>query len=385
MKSLLCLLSEQHVPNLLSVHHYKPDQLVLIESAHMAKRRAADHFLKALEIGGLDYKERCTVEPLEAEDNLAAVRRALQRAYGNGPTSDWIANLTGGTKPMSIATYEFFKALGAKLVYTNVARPAQFLDMESNVSEDCDHRLGIKEFLAGYGFESKKSDQKIAEAESRARDWETSAKLFARQVSDEDILILDENERRRARDRGIELPSSRFRFPCDELRKTWLDNAETRKLTKHEAQFLTGGWLEVFFWNLLRRHSNELGIWDVKLGLEVGRCGDASGNDFDVAFVDNHGLSMVECKTGSQEHDPGADILYKVEAVVRQFRALRVRSYLATTAANVLDRNGNLKESLSTRAAIYQCRILTNSTIRELANYADDSGTVRRLLLQSNP
>ena len=39
----------------------------------------------------------------------------------------------------------------------------------------------------------------------------------------------------------------------------------------------------------------------------------------------------------AQEHDPGSDILYKVEAVTRQFRALRVKSYLATTGANVLD------------------------------------------------
>ncbi len=158
-----------------------------------------------------------------------------------------------------------------------------------------------------------------------------------------DILVLDDEERKRARDKGIELSAARFNFPCDELREIWLNGATARKLTKYEVEFLTGGWLEIFVWALLARHSDALGIWDVRLGLEVSRCGDQSGNDFDVAFMHNHGLSMIECKSGSQGHDRGGDVLYKIEAVTRQFRALRVRSYLATTATNVLDKENKVK------------------------------------------
>jgi Domain of unknown function (DUF1887) len=384
MRVLLCLLSDQHVPNLLSVHHYKPDQLVLIESEQMKSRGVASHFLRALKLGDLDYDPRHHIEALTAEDNLVAVRQALQRAYGKFPSGEWIANLTGGTKPMSIATYEFFKALGGKLVYTNVARPARLIDMNSDQLEDCSHRLGIKEFLAGYGFESRKADDKLAEAEERAREWAESARLLAQHPPEQDILALDDQERKKARDRGIELRADRFSFPCDKLRGIWLDGKATRELTKYEVEFLTGGWLEVFFWDVLTRHSEALGIWNVQLGLEVGRCGDQSGNDFDVAFMHNHGLSMVECKSGSQAHDPGTDILYKVEAVTRQFRALRVRSYLATTGGNVLGKENKVKESLQTRANIYQCRILVRAEIRELAQGADDIETVRKLVLGTN-
>ncbi|MFI5456516.1 MAG: Card1-like endonuclease domain-containing protein [Isosphaerales bacterium] len=347
----------------------------------MKSRQVAGHFLRALKLGGIDYDARHHTEPLSAEDDLAAVRQALQRAYGKFPNAAWIANLTGGTKPMSIATYEFFKALGGKLVYTNVVRPARFIDMSTDQAEDCGHRLGIKEFLAGYGFESRKADDKLAAAEARARGWAQSAKLLARHVCEKDILALDDQERKRARDKGIELPADRFNFPCDELRETWLGGETSRRLTKYEVEFLTGGWLEVFFWDVLTRHSEALGIWDVRLGLEVGRCGDQSGNDFDVAFIHNHSLSMVECKSGSQDHDPGTNILYKVEAVTRQFRALRVRSYLATTGGCVLDKENRVKESLQTRADIYQCRILVRDEIRELAQEADNVETVRKLIL----
>ncbi len=177
------------------------------------------------------------------------------------------------------------------------------------------------------------------------------------------------------------MPADRFVFPADGLSKIWLKGEATRKLSKYEAQFLTGGWLEVFVWDVLTRHADALGIWDVRLGLEVGRCGDQSGNDFDVSFMQNYGLSMVECKSGSQDHDPGSDILYKVEAVTRQFRALRVRSYLATTATNVLDKENKVKASLRTRADIYNCRILVRDEIRELAQAADNVETIRKLIL----
>jgi hypothetical protein len=356
----------------------------MIETAQMHSRNAAPSFLKALVLGGLNYHVQHHVEPLRAEDSLAAVRQALQRAFGKFPSGQWIVNLTGGTKPMSIATYEFFKALGGKLVYTSVARPSRLIDMNGGQDEECRHRPGVKEFLAGYGFESRKADEKTTEAEARARDWLQSARLLARHASEQDILELDDQERKRGREKGIELAADRFRFPCDELRTIWLNGTHPRKLTKYEVDFLTGGWLEVFFWDVLSRHSDALGIWDVRLDLEVGRCGDPSGNDFDVAFMHNHGLSMIECKSGPQGHDPGGDILYKVEAVTRQFRALRVRSYLATTATNVLDKENKVKESLRVRADIYQCRILIRDQIHELAAHADDAETARKLILDGH-
>lgn len=380
MRVLLCLLSDQHVPNLLSLHHYKPDRLVLVESKAMQKKCVSQNFLKALKIGGLDYSNSTHIQPLDAEDDLAVVRKALQATYGCFASGEWIANATGGTKPMSIATHEFFKALGGRIVYTNVNRPAQLLNLEDGTTETCSHRLTIKEFLAGYGFESRKSDDKITEAEVRAKGWSDCASLLAQNCGNNDVLLLDDNERKRARDKGIELPRERFNFPCERLQHNWLGDLSTRKLTKYEAEFLTGGWLEVFFWNLLTEHAQSLGIWDVRLGLEVARCGDQSGNDFDVSFMHNYSLSMIECKSGSQDHDPSSDILYKVEAVTRQFRALRVRSYLATTSNNVLDKDGNLKSSLRTRSEIYNCRILTANQVVQLAGESTTPDQIKSVL-----
>lgn len=80
MKVMLCLLSDQSIPNLLSVHHFKPDRLVLIESADMRRRKVANHFLQTLKLGGLDYTERSEIYPLDLVDDLEAVRQCLRKA-----------------------------------------------------------------------------------------------------------------------------------------------------------------------------------------------------------------------------------------------------------------------------------------------------------------
>lgn len=382
MKVLVCLLSPQHVPNLLSVHHFQPDRLVLVETPEMERLKCGRHFREALRLGGIEFApDALLVERLNAEDSVVEARDTLQRIHARFPEAEWIANITGGTKPMGIAAYEFFRAVGGKLVYTNVSRPATLIDLANGGTTNCNYRLGIREFLAGYGFEARKPADEIATEETRAKQWTRSAVLLAQHASDAEILSISDDERKRSRERGIELSADRMHFPNDELRSFWLEGAATRKLTKYEARFLTGGWLEVFLWNLLTRHAEALKIWDVRLGLEIARIGDQSGNDYDVSFMEDYGLSVVECKSGSQDHDLGGDVLYKVEAVTKQFRALKSRSILVTTGTNIFNKSGTIKESLQTRADIYRCRILTAEDIQALAGESVSADDVRTRLL----
>ncbi|MBN1605707.1 MAG: DUF1887 family protein [Polyangiaceae bacterium] len=390
MKALLCLLSDQHVPNTLCVHHIRPERLVLVESEAMGRREVGQHLLDALRFGGLDYGDRCDIEPLASEDDLEAIRAALRRAYGRYPSAEWTVNLTGGTKPMSIAAYEFFRALNGRLLYMNVKRPAVIADIEGGTEEACAHRLTIREFLAGYGFGLRKSPDSICEEEERARSWWPCAVTIAEHGAQEPLLNLaDDAQRARARKKGLVLAPGQLQPRSTEIRAALQETfglsydggSVLGALDEYQVRFLTGGWLEVFFWNVLQRNASALGLWDVRLGLDVGRLGAASGNDFDVSFMHEYGLCMVECKSGAQEHDPRLDILYKVEAVVRQFRALRVRAWLATTSDLIRDRStGKVKDAIENRAAIYNCHLVLHETIRDLARCPDDADSVRSAL-----
>ncbi|MCX7806130.1 MAG: DUF1887 family protein [Planctomycetota bacterium] len=395
MNVLLCLLSDQHVPNLLSVHHLKPDRLILLESEDMQRKSASRCFLDALKAGGLDYSDMRDIVSLDRVADFPAIQNALRSAYGKYPDARWTVNLTGGTKPMSIAAYEFFKALGARLLYVEANRPNEFRFFDTGTTETGMHNLTIKEFITGYGFSLSKPKDKVRQAEDRARRWGVCAREIARTASDQDLLILGDSDRDKARKKGLNLQPGQLTPSDPQLRerlaKTFSlqtkNNSLVGCLDRHACGFLTGGWLEVFVWGVLDKHTSALDLRDVRLGIEVAKAGDtASGsiapgqaNDLDVAFIHNYGLHVVECKSGAQSHDPKADALYKIEAVLRQYRALRVRSYLVTTSSNVLDRTGQIEDSIRNRAEIYGCRVITRGELKRLADRADDAGTVKEI------
>src|SRR5690606_19086683 len=146
----------------------------------MRARHIAENFLAALSAGGLDYADRVHIQSLSESNSVTAIQTALREAYSSHPAGEWIANITGGTKPMSITAYEFFKALGARVVYIDVRRPHELLDFEGGQAEICQHHLRISEFVTGYGFQLNKPAEKVAESETRARRWWECACAVAR-------------------------------------------------------------------------------------------------------------------------------------------------------------------------------------------------------------
>lgn len=385
MRILCCLLSDQIIPNLLSVHHLLPDRLILIQSIDMEKKETASHLLQALKIGGLDYDTRCETYSLREVDQLDAIRACIRNAFRHYTDADWTVNLSGGTKPMAIAGFDFFKAVGARLVYFNNQRPSELIDMETYTSEIVSHRTSTAEFLAGYGFGMAKKMEKIVQAENRARQWWPLARSIAGTAGDGLRVAWNDETRRRFREKGgqlqpghVQVNSEAIKEHVEVLGVDCQGKDLLGRIDKYQADFLAGGWLEAFIWGLLERHAEALGVWDVHLGIHP--CKDSGAdNDFDVSFMRRQRLSMVECKSGTQEHDPGADILYKVEAVIRQFRALGVSSCLATTSPLVLDEAGELKANIANRAAIYNCPVLTRNDIIQVAEGAESADLVAEM------
>ncbi|MBM3677893.1 MAG: DUF1887 family protein [Actinobacteria bacterium] len=388
-KTLVVLISEQHVPNLLSVHHFKPDSLVMLQTDEMARREAGARFLDALRLGGMDYSESHRSLAVPSADSPDEVYRLLSEVWG--PGARWIVNLTGGTKPMSIGAWNFGVEKCADLAYSNVSEPGRIRylrrqDPRSPVLEDMKHDLSIREFLTGYGFKVLKSQDAIDASHERARGWFETSRAIARENNGEDLLSLDEAERKRARSKGLRLET---RHQTEWLRSRMdLQHSIAASfalaggtlaggLDKYQVEFLLGGWLEVFFWGLLQERSRDLGVRDVSLGLQVGPARTAVGdegppNELDVSFIRNFQLTTIECKSGGQDHDPQAEILYKIEAVMEGFRALRVGKCLATTARSLADAEGHLKDAVRRRARLYDCAVITAREIRVLAEQPTD-------------
>lgn len=381
MKILCCLLSDQHIPNLLSIHHLKPDQLVLIESKEMNNKKRAENLLKALELGELDYKDRYDRVNLKEVSDFKEIRDCLETTYKKYSFDEWIVNLTGGNKPMSIMAYEFFKEKGAQLIYIEQSRPNEIINVLTFSHEKIEYRPNVEEFLTGYGF-GIKNPEEVKEGEERARMWwDISCKI----ASIEEGFSTPGSNWGQARRNGSDLKAGELIVKDEELKRkfsstfglTETENGLEGYIDKHIAQFLKGGWLEVFFWGLLDKHKDTLDIWDVRLNIKPKNNKEVN-NEIDVSFMKNYHLNIIECKSGNPMSN---EALYKLEAVIGQIRALHVRSWLATTSNEIFNKDGKtINENLLNRASLYRCSFINKFQIQQLAVNIDSPHKIKEII-----
>lgn len=399
--TLICLLSDQHMPNLVSVHHFKPARLVLVVTPETKKRHLDYFFEKALIAGELSYGDQCeTIELPSAvafnkiKESFAVLRAQLWES------GEIIINLTGGTKPMSIMLHEVFRDTAKRAVYIDVATPDQIYDVMENRFETSKYRPSIAAFLAGHGFRFDESRSALAR-QRKAKQLDGLATLIAQRQVEGSLLHLggsklttDTRYKLINNGESIELKKHELVIADNQLRNAIakyfnLQVAETSligEISAHGFNFLMYGWLEVFIWSRLRQHEVKLGISDVSLSRQIFdyRQGpDAEPallNEFDVTFMREHTLHVVECKTGAQSEDKKVDALYKLEAVIKQFGALRVNSLFASTSSNILNQKGKVKPGVIARAKALRCQLMPRSTISAIAAAPDDIAPLSKAL-----
>ncbi|NPV63066.1 MAG: DUF1887 family protein [Methanotrichaceae archaeon] len=81
MKVMVCLISDQHVPNLLSVHAVEPDLLFLVETPGMKAKRGASNFIRALRMGS-SKKPKCRIITLEPTSRTSPFRSSIFHILG---------------------------------------------------------------------------------------------------------------------------------------------------------------------------------------------------------------------------------------------------------------------------------------------------------------
>lgn len=387
MTVMACLVSQQHVPNLLAIRAVKPDWLVLLVTPGMKKRDKHTHLLKAPAAGGQDYSANYEVVDVTDENSIAAVSRALEQSLEKHPDDEWIVNLTGGTKPMSMGAYVFSRDKELKTLYIAESDQYHAVDLLDGASTVLDHHISTVEFLAGYGFDLRNSHM-LEKSEKGARKWVKIAAMLTAHHDDASLRhvlgrLQNLKERtmkvsRRAWEReglilsdrdDISLHNSSLRAAiAEEFDLNESGTTLTGHLNKYAAEFLTGKWMEVFVWGLLLSFENR-GIWDLHLGVTAGGKEPGESNEFDVSFMQDQSLCIVECKTGGQGHDPGANsTLYKIEAVKAGLVAIRMKTYLATTSPNVVEQGtGRIKPSVANRCKLYNCTIIHGEPLKEMA------------------
>lgn len=382
MTVLVCLISNQHIPNLLTVKAVSPDNLVLLVTPGMKKK--AGWFLKALAAGGLDYSGRANVIDITMENSVDETILTLNAAYAERPEDTWIVNVTGGTKPMSIGAFTFAQEHRLPALYIVESDQQNAIDLAGGSPLNLDgQHVTATEFLSGYGYEIRNPID-LERQNQRAVAWQDLGAMLTEHhhvPAVRDFLGMLQGMKnvtgKKWEKKGLTLSLE------DPL---WISHEGLRKkicatfglaeagralvghLDKPAIEFLTGKWLEYFVYGLLLPLVPEK-VRCLQIGLTTGLPGQGESNELDVSFMTERSLCMVECKTGSQRHDEkGNDVLYKMEAIKAGLGALRVRAFLATTSPNIIDPDtGTTREALVNRSRLYDCTIINGETLKEWA------------------
>jgi hypothetical protein len=107
---MVALIGEQPVPNLLPARHLRPDAALLVHTE--LTRTTASHVKKALE--PTVTSELFEVDPYD----MASIQlRLMERLVDLSRDDHVVLNLTGGTKPMAMASLEVARRLNSPFVY----------------------------------------------------------------------------------------------------------------------------------------------------------------------------------------------------------------------------------------------------------------------------
>ncbi|MDY0143361.1 MAG: DUF1887 family CARF protein [Bacteroidales bacterium] len=306
MKTILVsIISDQTIPNVLVIKEMYGlyDDLLFITSEYVEKK-GLDKWIEMACGLKADSVKRIKV----VEDDLDDVRTKL--ANLDCADTKYIINMSGGTKIMTIGVYEFFAKNNNKIFYVPIGKNimSEVFPNSSSFNIAIEYRLNLMEYLMSYGLYYQSDESLIYNEEYTSRFFE-------------------------------QFKRKKFNF-----------FAENRIIDSHELEskkdktYFSGKWFEEYFYSKLKK---ELQIEDNSIALSVKLFRDIKDvqhdNEYDVVFVFNNELYVIECKAsvGSKatiKNNLDA-FMYKLAAITRDF-GLRVHSNIVTLT-NIEKNAGN--------------------------------------------
>lgn len=292
---LVSILSNHSIPNFLFFKEMegKYDEYLFITTPEVDKVGREEQLIKAL---GLNQdNEGCIC--VDGND-YQAILATLKEEWPVRDGDEYIVNLTGGTKMMSLAVHDYFATMSSQFYYVPIGKNIYY-NLNSSESIPINYRVNLKEYFTLYGirYESKKEED------------------FGHTASE--AYEIYDNVRRK-----------NFYLP---RQLTDAQNAETPEMRK----YLSGEWFEQFAYFKLKEAFG-LDEDHIAQSLKIYRTDKEKTNDneLDVAFMYENALYVIECKVtmkgwGKESKLVVEDYLYKLAAISKDF-GLKVKTYLFT-------------------------------------------------------
>ena len=299
--------------------------------------------------------------------NISAGQEVIELLLGQFPSDRVVVNITGGTKPMSIAAYAAARQRGVTALYLDSAgEQLVWLQADDTIeTEPLDiHPITVEIALAAHG---------------RTIDWNQT---YPRQPSKQQLTFIRAlngsfgplkrtiNQLRHIRQTRYKATEWPLQIRADQLLiNRHVDKAlraselfeftsDTIRVSQSAWHFLMSGqWLEAYVYIMLI----DSGLFD---NVQINVCLTDIPNELDIVCTSHGKLALIECKTGRDiaEQQSSGDfqaILHRAHVLKETLGGIFARTFL------VSQRTGNqVAEPLRLRAEEYGIEIITSGQLR---------------------
>jgi len=381
---LVSLVSDQTIPNILAALQFKPDSFLFISTAVMERKGKSRAILQTLALRGLDCAdsvEIITIDENSIIDIQTQVAKSLEKF---DEETNFIVNLTCGTKIMAIAAYDLFSDFGSTMIYMPIPKNEYLIPFPKRRPRESlaiPHRLTVSEYLTAYGV-TIVNEKRLTRQKEIAQGRKELTRFIYQNYTEVLPLLKELGSQ-------LRLLDFRKKKKCDFSAPLAVDNEKQKFILQEMGFFCEGGEisknLDKDSWNYLRGSWLEERLFlavqaalpqanDIQLGVSV-QDNKKNKNEFDVLFTMDNILYNFECKSlgaaEGSEDSPGpniTDFLYK-QGALRQQYGLTPKVFLATTAETIYDQDNQVKTHLSERAMQFNCEIIPLLHIHDLEGY----------------
>lgn len=318
MKILISILSKYLQPNFLLIKEMsgKYDKLIFVTTDFTDKNNKTSHLCKAL---GISENEVGIISLKNKEDNYREIVDILE-IQNFSKQNEYILNLTGGTKIIPIAIFEFFMNNGYNADFFYVPEGKNVVkNISSGDETKLSYKLNLKEYFALQGLQ-----------------FQTQYADYSNYISPDRIFQMIKSfgyNKRREMIPNYYGANNLGRYDIQRILEKYTKKTQRFNLSIPESlkKYLCGEWFEEYCFNKLKKEFN-LKDDSITKGARIFKENpDEHNNEVDVMFIKDNQLYFFECKVINKDWDSSKldPYLYKLAAITKNY-GLIVNSYLFT-------------------------------------------------------
>lgn len=352
MKIIVSVISEQSVPNMVMIkNNQDADKFVNI----VTKKSKAylDNFKEALKKSIPDIDDKSVVIDVDETKSSDILKNLEYKGNIFDEAKEIFVNITGGTKILSIFTYQFFSMNykdKSRFFYMDIGKSAaSFIELPKDTDVPMEkYDISLEEYLRSYGVVIQKKgsllysrsiaqtilDKFICEKYENARSGLQKVRKYLKEKNVKSSKVINLKEYIEEQEKKEKEVSNLLDevYGCIDDICSYIDDIheaipllpDSHNITRKNIEYILSKFLEEYIYYLIRCEIfNDIDYekyLQTDVDIKFVQKDNKHGRELDVIFIFNNRLVYVECKTSiGQDNSIFSEAIYKQAATNIQF------------------------------------------------------------------